>query len=194
MNWIDIVLLLIVGFSAIKGLRDGLIKQASGLLAIIVAIFASGYITTIVEKILTQIVHLSPQMGHIVGLALSFLLIIGAISLAGYLVSKFVSHTPLAIFNRIGGLTIGLIAPLIVLSYLFLFIDSVTLPRLLLRQMVEKEGEQPTPDIREESYFYYPIKSIVPTFIAPRLLEKEDELRENYNDNSINERKQDNPS
>ncbi|KGN98122.1 hypothetical protein HQ36_04205 [Porphyromonas gingivicanis] len=187
MSWIDISILVIVGLSAIKGLREGLVKQMAFFLGIYVGIFASSYLTTFLEGKLISLLDISLKTAHSVGMAISFIVILLFVSWVGRLVGKAISRTPLAIFNRLGGFFFGLIIPLTILSYLFLFIDSIVFPTFSLFER-DKE-EQSTIDIRQESRFYYPVKNIVPTFIAPYLLDKEREIIEKNNDNTINENK-----
>ncbi len=187
MNWIDISILVIIGFSAIKGIREGLIRQVAFFVAIYVGIFASGYLTAFVEKGLVDFLSISPKSAHTVGLALSFVLILVFVSWIGRLLSKAISPTPLALFNRLGGLLLGILIPLTVLSYLFLFIDSIVFPEN--PSLIHAQKREEKTDIRHKSLFYDPIKRIVPTFITPRLLDKEKELMEKYNDSTINENK-----
>ncbi|MBB6275369.1 CvpA family protein [Porphyromonas circumdentaria] len=188
MNWIDIIILIIVGLSVIKGLREGLIKQLFFFVGIYIAIFASGHLTPFLENKLIHLLDVSPKMAHTIGMALSFIVILVLVSWLGRLISKSVSHTPLAIFNRLGGAFLGFIIPITILSYIFLFIDSIVFPSFTPFQKGKTEKEQI--DIRQESRFYYPIKKVVPTFIAPYLLEKERELIEKNTDNAINGNKQ----
>ncbi len=177
MNWLDIIILCIVLFSAIKGLWDGLIKQAFLLIGLVVAIFCTRYLTPNVESIFNQYVHLSEQTSHIVSLGLTFILILITVGLIGLLVDKFVSHTPLAIFNRLGGFLLGIIIPVILLSYIFIFIESIYPTPTSLTNGDNNQSN----DIRVESKLYTTVKSVVPTFIAPHLLYKGKELREEIN-------------
>ena len=183
MNWLDIAIIVIVGLSLFKGFSKGLIHQAAFFVAIVVGIAVSGVVADWLLK-------LSDKIANSVAIALSFLLILGAVYLASKIITKILNATPLGIFNKLlGGLVGGLIS-LAILGYIFVFVDSIFIPAATLtkklsstlesttRPKEERKAPKEEKDIRKESALYYPVKNFVPTILAPRLLDKENDLIE----------------
>lgn len=190
MNWIDIGIIIIVGLCLFKGFTKGLIHQAAFLAAVVVGIAASGLVANGLGEAFSSLLGLSDKIAHSVAVALSFLLILGAVYLASWFITKFLNATPLGVFNKLLGAALGGLISLAVLGYMFVFVDSVFVPVATLTKKLrntleqpfigqeEQEDPQEEKDIRNESALYYPVKNFVPTILAPRLLDKENELIE----------------
>ncbi len=165
MNWIDIIILVIIFISTFIGLKNGLIKQMFKLIALILAISLSSLVAPNIERLLSQYVQVSDKTGHLIALGSSFLLIIITVSLIGAILNQFISQTPLAIFNRIAGGLLSIIISVGLLSYLFIFIDTI-----YPIQYSSQETPIEEQDLRQNSIFYTPTKNIIPTIITPHLL------------------------
>lgn len=190
MNWIDLGIIIIVGLCLFKGFRKGLIHQAAFLFAIIVGIAMSGFVADWLGKMLATLLEMKEKTANSVAVALSFFVILGVVYLASWLITKFLNKTPLGIFNKLFGAALGGILALAILGYLFVFVDSIFLPISHASNVISSTLNGASPhtktqnnvekakDIRQESSFYYPVKTFVPTILAPRLLHKESELVE----------------
>lgn len=129
MNWLDIAIIVIVGLSLFKGFSKGLIHQAAFFVAIVVGIAVSGVVADWLGGALSFLLKLSDKIANSVAIALSFLLILGAVYLASKIITKILNATPLGIFNKLlGGLVGGLIS-LAILGYIF-FLWTLYLFRL----------------------------------------------------------------
>ncbi len=165
MNWIDLSILIVVALGAIKGLFDGVIKQAAAFLAVGLAImFSAKLASPIAAKLLTSF-ELSDTMAHNFGLLIGFILILIVIPMVGRLLSKAISPTPLGLLNKLAGAVVGILLVLATMSYLFITIDSIY-------PIKEKEEKA---SARKESKYYSPIKSLVPTFLPSILLDRQKE-------------------
>ena len=190
MNWLDIAIIIIVGLSLFKGFSKGLIHQAAFFVAILLGIAVSGVVADWLGGALSFLLKLSDKMANSVAIALSFLLILGAVYLASKIITKILNATPLGIFNKLLGALVGGLMSLAILGYIFVFVDSVFIPAATLTKKLsstlesttrpkgEREAPKEEKDIRKESALYYPVKNFVPTILAPRLLHKENELIE----------------
>ena len=190
MNWLDLVIIVIVGLCLFKGFSKGFIHQAAFFVAIVVGIAVSGVVASWLGGAFSSLLKLSDKTSNSVAIALSFLLILGAVYLASEILTKILNATPLGIFNKLlGGLVGGLIS-LAILGYIFVFVDSIFIPAATLTKKLsnalespslskeEREAAEEEKDIRKESALYYPVKNFVPTILAPRLLDKENDLTE----------------
>lgn len=190
MNWLDIAIIIIVGLSLFKGFSKGFIHQAAFFVAIVVGIAVSGVVASWLGSAFSSLLKLSDKTSNSVAIALSFLLILGAVYLASKIITKILNATPLGIFNKLLGALVGGLMSLAILGYIFVFVDSVFIPAATLTQKLSNALEPPTlskeegeaaeeeKDIRKESALYCPVKNFVPTILVPRLLDKENELIE----------------
>ena len=107
MNWLDVLILVIIGFATVSGLRTGLIKAVFTLAGVIIGIILAGRLYVPFSEQLTFI----PQdnIARIVG----FIIILGVVLVvAGVLASvlKWIaSLVMLGWVNRLGGAIIGFI-------------------------------------------------------------------------------------
>ena len=103
MNWLDIAIIIIVGLSLFKGFSKGLIHQAAFFVAILLGIAVSGVVADWLGGALSFLLKLSDKIANSVAIALSFLLILGAVYLASKIITKILNATPLGIFNKLLG-------------------------------------------------------------------------------------------
>lgn len=107
MNWLDVVLLLIVGASIVTSLRKGLSREIIGLvsvaLAIVLGVWFYGAAGALFEPHLS-----SPAAAHFAGFVVVFavVLLLGAVVSA--IVGKFLKVTGLSIFDHLLGAGFGL--------------------------------------------------------------------------------------
>ena len=130
MNWIDIIILVILGLAVIMGFKKGLVQEIVGIVALIVSFFlalklhpaAAGGLVKMFPKVPH---HLAPTIGFVVMFLASF----GAITLAGWLMHKLIKATPLDLADKLGGMVIGLLKGAVVISILLLLLTFLPLPK-----------------------------------------------------------------
>ena len=165
MNWLDIVILCLLGAGLIKGLFDGAIKQAVALAALVFGVYLCSGVAGWLCNYLVQLDWFPQGIILFIGYFLGFILIVGIILLAGRIVNRIVDATPLSIFNHVSGGIIGL-----VLMVVFI---SVTLN---LIEMIDHQSALLSQEVKVESRFYYVIKNIISTHFPGKLFELEKEL------------------
>lgn len=152
MNWLDILLLLLVGLGFVKGLFDGVVKQVVSLIAFVAAVlfcveaaaWLRGYVLAL---------GWFPENGvTVVSYILGFVLILVLLNLAGYLISRLIDTTPLSILNHLGGGLFGFI--------FILFFSSLTLNVL---EYIDPGSVVIPREAKMESRLYYPMVEVVPT-------------------------------
>ena len=100
MNWLDIVILCLGLAGLIKGFIDGMIKQVVAVAAMIIGLYLSSGVAVWVGGYLTQLEWVSEHMVYPVSYFLGFVIIVGIVLLAGNIIHKLVSFTPLGIINK----------------------------------------------------------------------------------------------
>ena len=151
MNWLDIVILFLLGAGLIKGLYDGVIKQVVAIGALIIGIYLCTGVARLLCGYLLQVEWFPPYAAKLMSYFLGFLLIVGVVLLAGNIVHKLISATPLSILNHIAGGFLGLLLMVLFLSFLLNIIEIFDTGSSLLSY-----------ELKEKSLFYGKIKNIIP--------------------------------
>ena len=170
MNIIDIVLAALLLFGTIRGFFKGLFVELASVVALILGIYGAIHFSYFTADLLESKVDWSTKTINIVAFAITFVIIVLAISLAGKALTKLADFVFLGFLNKLaggvfGGLKIGLI-----LSVLLIVFNKLNnrLP------FMEKED-------LEESVLYEPVKSLAP-MIFPTLIKSETEDFETEDD------------
>ncbi|MEN8704138.1 MAG: CvpA family protein [Polaribacter sp.] len=162
MNVIDIIIIVILLFAAVRGFMSGLFASIASLVAIVAGVFCAIHYSYYIEYALNDsVLEWSHQTNKIVAFAVTFLAVVLAIIFVGKLLTKLADITALGLLNKILGAIFGALKWSLILSVLFLFFEKFnkTIP------FVDEE-------MLDESVLFYPIKSIVPTLI-PAIMDEE---------------------
>ena len=160
MNWLDIVILCLAGIGLIKGLFDGAIKQVVAVGAFIVGIYLCAGVAKWLCGYLIQYEWFPQQMIGPASYFFGFVLIVGVILLAGFIVHKMISVTPLSILNHLAGGLLGLLLMILFISFLLNVIEMFDTGSVVLSQ-----------EVKVESRFYLTIKDIIPSIFPGNLFE-----------------------
>ncbi len=162
MNVIDIIILVILLFAAVRGFLKGLFDAVASLVAIVAGVFCAIHFSYYAENFLTSsVLEWSEQTNRIVAFAVTFLGVVLAVVFVGKILTKLADITALGLLNKILGAIFGVLKWAVLLSIIIMLFDKFnkTIP------FVDKE-------MLETSVFYDPIKSIVPT-LFPAILDDE---------------------
>jgi membrane protein required for colicin V production len=121
MNWLDVLLLLIIGFSVLLGIRRGLVRISIGLVAIFVGIIAGLWFYAAGAAFLRPF-GVPPQLANLLGFLLIFLIIV----IAGLILSRILNRMFKAIglgwLDRLLGAAFGLVRGIIIAMVLLMAI------------------------------------------------------------------------
>ena len=162
MNIVDIIIVVILIFAAVRGFITGLFSSVASLVAIIAGVFCAIHYSHYVEaEFQDSVLEWSSNTYKIASFAITFLVVILTILFLGKLLTKLADISSLGLLNKILGGIFGALKWSLILSVIFLLFDKFnkTIP------FVEKE-------YLEESILYSPIKSIIPT-LFPAIMDKE---------------------
>lgn len=112
-SWVDIVFLVLLAASVLLGLWRGLVFEVLAIAGWVVAYFACPYIAPFIEPWLPEH-RMSPELVHLAGLVLGFMLVIVVWSLAAKLLRALIHASPLSALDRLGGAGFGLVRGLLV--------------------------------------------------------------------------------
>ena len=163
MSIIDIVLGALLLFGLIRGAMKGLFVEVASLVALVLGVYGAIHFSYFATGLLESNVDWNEKTINIVAFAITFVVIVLAISLAGKALTKLADFAALGIINKLAGGVFGALKIGLILSVLLIVFNKLnnTLP------FMEKED-------LEESILYKPVKSLAP-MIFPNLIKSETE-------------------
>jgi membrane protein required for colicin V production len=170
MEVIDIVIAVILLFGFVKGLMKGLFVEIASLVALIAGIYGAIHFSFYAKDILIQHVEWEPKYISLTAFAITFVIIVVAISLAGKLLTKIASLAALGLINKILGGVFGCLKLALIMSVLLGWFERINV-------MIPFIGEKEI----ENSMLYTPTKNLA-SAIFPVLLDKLDDFKEKEND------------
>ncbi|MCA0152568.1 CvpA family protein [Winogradskyella vincentii] len=161
MSIIDIILGALILFGLIRGAMKGLFVEIASLLALVLGIYGAIHFSYFAAGFLESEVDWNEKTINIVAFAITFVIIVLAISLAGKALTKLADFAALGLLNKLLGGAFGALKIGLILSILLIVFNKLnkTLP------FVDKED-------LEESVLYEPVKSLAP-MIFPTLIKSE---------------------
>ena len=166
MNYIDIGIIGLVLFGAVKGFSKGFVIEAASLIALILGLIGALLFSSTVGTLLESFFDAAriPQSGVL--FILTFIAIIIGINLLAKFLTRILKMAALGGLNRILGAIFGGLKFVLILSAVILIMDQF---EFLFTFMED--------DVIDESQLYEPVKSIG-SFILEWLLDKKDLLPE----------------
>ncbi|MEZ4855459.1 MAG: CvpA family protein [Gelidibacter sp.] len=166
MNIIDIVLAALLLFGLIRGFMKGLFVEVASLVALVAGVYGAIHFSDFAASFLQDKTDWDEKMINITAFAITFVIIVLAIALAGKALTKLANFAALGILNKLLGGLFGALKIGLILSVILIVFDSLnsTLP------LADKK------DI-DNSVLYKPVKSLVP-MIFPSILDKKKTLEE----------------
>lgn len=119
MNIFDIIVVIIIGIFAIKGLKNGLIKELGSLVGLIAGIFISIRFSCFVEDLLKDKGGFTSEYLPLISYAITFIGVVILVLLCTKLLDQFVKLIKLQWLNRIAGICFGTLKIIIILGGLF---------------------------------------------------------------------------
>jgi membrane protein required for colicin V production len=155
---IDIILGALILFGLVRGFLKGLFVEVASLAALIAGVYGAIHFSNFAAAFLTEKVSWDEKYINIVAFAITFILIVLAIALAGKALTKLANFAALGIINKIAGAIFGGLKIGVILSVVLMVFDGLnnTIPFASAEDL-------------EDSILYQPVKSLAPT-IFPKIL------------------------
>jgi membrane protein required for colicin V production len=164
MNIADIILLVILLYGLVRGFFRGFFAELASLVGFIAGIYVAVYFSHILSDYLAEKVSWNIQFVNLTAFAITFILIVFFISLAGNFLTKIANFAALGILNKLIGAGFGFIKVAFIASVVIMFFNSTNEDI----HLVEEET-------LEESVLFSPIKTIAP-ILLPSILREAKEL------------------
>ena len=164
MTVLDIVLLVLLGFGLVKGFMNGLFVEVASLVALVVGVYGAIHFSGFAASFLENRVDWEEKTINIVAFAITFIIIVLVIYLAGKALTKIADFAALGLVNKLLGAAFGFLKLAMIASVILIIFDSMnkTIP------IVDEKTV-------EGSMLYKPIKSLAP-MVLPSILNLKDEI------------------
>jgi membrane protein required for colicin V production len=159
MEFIDIVLIGFLIYGVVCGLWNGFFMELASLVSLFVGIYIAIKFTYIIKILIGNHFHWSSKTIQITAFALTFILVVVAISFLGKFFTSLANFASLGVFNKLGGGVFGLLRMILILSVLlnlfqkvngnYIFAKKATLERSLLFYPIKKTAEYFYPTLSE---------------------------------------------
>lgn len=158
MSVIDIVLGALILFGLVRGFMKGLFVEVSSLVALIAGVYGAIHFSNFAADFLQTKTEWNEKTINIVAFAVTFIIIILAIALAGKALTKLANFAALGILNKLLGGLFGALKFALILSVILNIFGKLN----STITFVDEENI-------EETILYKPVKEIFP-MIFPNLL------------------------
>jgi len=166
MSFLDIVLAALILFGLVRGLMKGLFVEVASLVALVAGVYGAIHFSNYAATFLNNKTEWDEKTVNIAAFAITFVIIVLVIALAGKALTKLADFAALGIVNKILGGLFGALKIAVILSVVLIVFDS-------MNRAIPFTDEETI----EDSVLYNPVKSLVP-MIFPAILEKKKELEE----------------
>jgi membrane protein required for colicin V production len=174
MGAVDIILGIILLFSFYTGWKKGLFVALASLIGLIAGVYGAIYFSHYAAAYLADSFSWSEQTINLTAFAITFLVIVFVISLAGKLLTKIADFAALGFINKILGGVFNVLKFAFIISVIFMFINAST----NVSGMIISEEK------KSESILYEPVASLAPIFL-PNILNEVDKLREDVEEEPL---------
>ncbi|WGK65935.1 CvpA family protein [Croceiramulus getboli] len=154
MSTLDIVLGILLLLGLFQGFRKGFFVEAASLIGLLAGIYGAIHFSYFAADYLVERTDWSEQTINLAAFAITFILIVVVVSLAGKLLTKMANFAALGLINKLLGAGFGLLKTAFILSVIIMFLGAAG-ERL---QLIDQED-------KENSILYRPVASIAPAFL-----------------------------
>lgn len=158
MSILDIVLLTLIVLGLVRGFMRGFFVEIASLVALIAGIYGAFHFSSFAASFLKDRVNWNENTVNIVAFAITFVIIVLVIALAGKALTKIADFAMLGLLNKLLGALFGGLKVVFILSVILIILDKIqaNIPFV-------KDADQ------QESVLYKPVKSLIPT-IFPNVI------------------------
>jgi membrane protein required for colicin V production len=159
MSLVDIILGLILLFAFYAGLKQGLFVTLASLIGIIAGVYGAIYFSHYAAAYLSGAFNWSEQTTNLAAFAVTFLVILFVVSLAGKLLTKIADFAALGIVNKLAGGVFNAMKYAFIVSVIFMYINA----------SASVSGYFISEEKKADSRLYGPVASLAP-MVLPSLL------------------------
>jgi membrane protein required for colicin V production len=157
MNFLDIILIVLLGLAFIIGFRKGLIIELATLAALLLGIWAGFYFSDWVSAWIANAFDYDGEYINIISFLIIFIVVIVLVQLLARALTKVAKAIALGILNKITGGVFAILKAAVVLSVLIYFMNRFDPERTFIAQ-----------ETRQNSLLFPVIEKIAPV-LMPRM-------------------------
>ncbi|WP_298542302.1 CvpA family protein [uncultured Aquimarina sp.] len=163
MNYIDIILGILLLWGLIKGFSKGLFVSLASLVALVAGIYIAVHFSHLVGGYLEQYVDWGDGAMKLTAFAITFIVVVILISIAGKLLTKIADFASLGILNKLLGAAFGVLKFAFIASVIIIFVDAGNRSLNIIKQ-----------ETLDSSILYSPVKKLAP-MVLPNILKQTNE-------------------
>ena len=152
MNYIDIILAVLLFFSAISGFRNGFISELASLAALVLGVWGGIEFSYITTEFLTERMGIESDHLNLISFLVTFVVIVILVHLVANSLSKLIEVAMLGWVNKLTGLVFGFLKTAFILSIL-----------LLIFNKIDDDVHILSPQAKSQSRLYEPIRQFAPS-------------------------------
>ncbi|EGV42858.1 CvpA family protein [Bizionia argentinensis JUB59] len=164
MTVIDIILVALLGFGLVRGFLKGFFVEIASLVALVAGIYGAIHFSFYTAEMLISYVEWDEKTLNIVAFAITFIVIVLVISLAGKALTKLADFAALGILNKLLGALFGAMKMALILSVLLNIFDAMNTTLTFVDEEHTKDAT-----------LYEPVKSLAPMIFPFVIKSTEDE-------------------
>lgn len=152
MNWLDIIFCIVSIFTIYRGFSNGLIVELCGLIGVVIG----GYLAYLFSDTVISLLDINHTYASYVAFAIIMILALVAVATMARFISKLLKATGLGTIDRLLGAAVSFAKGVLVLSLLFIMVDSVNKSAKFLSEQSINESKtfQPTINIGNTIFPY----------------------------------------
>ncbi len=158
MSVVDIVLGALILFGLIRGFMKGLFVEVASLIALVAGVYGAIHFSNFAAEFLQTKTDWNEKTINVTAFAITFIIIVLAIGIAGKALTKLANFAALGIINKLAGGAFGALKFALILSVILNIFDKFNNTITFLDA-----------DTKQESALYEPVKSLLP-LIFPDIL------------------------
>jgi len=123
MNPFDIIIIVILGYSLVRGVFRGLVKEVSSIVGVLGGFYAAFTYYTMLAKLLSGLIK-EPAYLNILSFLIIFCSVLIIVGVLGIIIKYLLNIAFLGWIDRIGGVGFGLVKGVLIVSILFITLTS----------------------------------------------------------------------
>ena len=123
MNPFDIIIIVILGYSLVRGIFRGLVKEVSSIIGVLGGFYAAFTYYTMLAKILSGLIK-EPAYLNILSFLIIFCSVLIIVGILGVIIKYLLNIAFLGWVDRIGGVGFGLVKGVLITSILFITLTA----------------------------------------------------------------------
>ncbi|MBI9067001.1 MAG: CvpA family protein [Salinivirgaceae bacterium] len=151
-NAFDLIVIVLLAYSAYRGYSKGLISSAASLIALLIGVWGAIKFSSITAGFLTDFLNVDEKVMGIIAFAVTFVLIVIAVHFIAKTIEKLAEAVALGVVNNIFGAAFGVVKIAFIISVVLVVINAANAKMSFLSS-----------EFKNQSLFYNPIAKFAPS-------------------------------